>query len=139
MTVAGAGHAGEPGGTNGDLICVFRVAPHRIFERQGLNLALGTTIEIPTLDGALHYEIEPGIQSGTQLRFSGRGMPDVNRPERRGDLIVPISVVTPRHLTPRQRELLQELAEIERKQTSPERKSFFEKVRDYFRGQEKSH
>jgi molecular chaperone DnaJ len=151
LTIGGAGHGGEPGGQDGDLICVFRVAPHRMFERQGLNLilkdpipltfgeaALGTTVEIPTLDGPLRYEIEPGIQSGTRLRFEARGMPHVNNPKQRGELIVPLVVVTPRNLTPRQRELLQEFAEIEKNQSSPERKSFFEKVREFFRGQTKS-
>ena len=73
----------------------------------------------------------------TRLRFEGKGMPDVNNPQRRGDLIAPVVVVTPRTLTPRQRELLEELAAIENKQVSAERKSFFDKVRDYFRGEDK--
>lgn len=150
MSVRGGGHHGEPGGEDGDLVCVFRVGPHKLFERHGAHLslkdavpltfgeaALGTTIEVPTLDGPLKHEIEPGIQGGTRLRFEGRGMPDVNNPKRRGDLIVPIAVQTPRNLTPRQRELLKELAEIENKQVSPERKGFFDKIKDYFRGDEK--
>lgn len=151
LTISGAGHAGEPGGNNGDLICVFRVAPHRLFERNGQHLilkdpipltfgeaALGTTVQVPSLDGPISHEIEPGLQSGTRLRFAGKGMPNVKNPVDRGDLIVPVVVVTPRNLTPRQRELLLEFSDIEKKQSSPERKSFFEKVRDYFRGDEKS-
>jgi molecular chaperone DnaJ len=151
MAVSGEGHAGEPGAGAGDLICVFRVAPHKLFQRQGVHLmlqepipltfgeaALGTTIEIPTLDGTIKHAIDPGSQGGTRLRFDGRGMPDVNHPSRRGDLIVPVVVVTPRNLTPRQRELLTELAAIEQKNVSPERKSFFDKVREFLRGEDKS-
>jgi len=150
MSVQGGGHHGEPGGEDGDLVCVFRVAPHKIFERHGAHLslkdpvpltfgeaALGASIEVPTLDGPLQHDIEPGMQAGSRLRFDKRGMPDVNNPKRRGDLIVPIAVQTPRNLTPRQRELLVELAEIEQKQVSPERKGFFDKIKDYFRGDEK--
>jgi molecular chaperone DnaJ len=146
MPVAGEGHSGEPGGQNGNLICVFRVAEHRMFRRQGVHLmladpiplsfaeaAIGTTVEIPTLDGPLSHRLEPGTQAGARLRFEGKGMPDVNNPKRRGDLIVPVAVVTPRKLTQRQRELLEEFAEIEKHQESPERKSFFDKVRDFFK------
>ena len=64
-------------------------------------------------------------------------MPDVRNPRRKGDLIVPVAVITPRTVTPRQRELLLELAEIEQKQVSPERKSFVDKLRDFFKRDEK--
>jgi molecular chaperone DnaJ len=150
MAVNGGGHEGEPGGERGNLICVFRVAPHKLFERHGMHLtlkeaipltfgeaALGTTVEVPSLDGPIKHAIEPGVQGGTRLRFDGKGMPEVNRPQRRGDLIAPVIVVTPRTLTARQRELLHELAEIEKKQVSPERKSFLDKIRDYFRSDDK--
>jgi molecular chaperone DnaJ len=148
MPVAGEGHAGEPGGQNGNLICVFRVAEHKMFRRQGIHLmladpiplsfadaAMGTTVEVPTLDGPLEFKIEPGVQSGTRLKFDGKGMPDVNNPRRRGDLLAPIAVVTPRKLNERQRELLKEFAEIEKQNVSPEHKSFIDKVRDFFKGQ----
>jgi len=150
MSLENDGHAGDPGGQNGDLVCVFRVAEHKIFRREGIHLhlgdpiplsfgeaALGTTIEIPTLEGKIGHEIPPGAQGGTRLRFERMGMPDVRNPRRRGDLIVPVSVITPRSLTPRQRELLLELAEIEQKQVSPERKTFRDKVRDFFKRDEK--
>jgi molecular chaperone DnaJ len=148
MPVAGEGHAGEPGGQNGNLICVFRVAEHKMFRRQGVHLmladpiplsfaeaAMGVTVEIPTLDGPLQHAIEPGTQSGTRLKFDGKGMPDVNNPKRRGDLIVPVAVITPRKLTERQKELLKEFAEIEELQESPEHRGFFDKVRDFFKGE----
>ncbi|MFL5339295.1 MAG: molecular chaperone DnaJ, partial [Gemmataceae bacterium] len=119
MPLEGDGHAGEPGGEHGDLICVFRVGEHPMFRREGVNLflqdavpltfseaALGTTVEIPTLDGKVTHKIEPGVQAGTRLKFEGKGMPDVRNGRRRGDLIVTVAVQTPRNLTARQRELL---------------------------------
>lgn len=149
MSLENDGHAGDPGGGNGNLVCVFRVAEHKLFRREGIHLilsepipltfgeaALGTTVEIPTLDGKVNHEIPPGTQAGTRLKFERMGMPDVRNPRRRGDLIVPVAVITPRNLTPRQRELLQELAEIEQKQVSPERRSFVDKVRDFFKRDE---
>jgi len=151
MSIPDQGHAGEPGGETGNLICVFRVGPHKLFQRQGVHLmlqepipltfgeaALGTTIEIPTLEGMIKHSIDPGCQSGTKMRFERYGMPDVNNPNRKGDLVVPVVVTTPRSLTARQRELLTELAEIEQKHVSPERKSFFDKVRDFLRRDEKN-
>jgi molecular chaperone DnaJ len=144
------GHAGDPEGVNGSLICVFRVAEHKMFRREGVHLqlsdsipltfseaALGTTVEIPTLDGPINHVIPPGTQAGTQVRFDEKGMPDPRNPRRKGKLIVPIAVITPRSLTPRARELLLELAEIEQKQVSPERKSFVDKLRDFFKRDEK--
>lgn len=152
LPIEGAGHAGEVGGENGDLICVFRVAEHKLFHRDGVNLylkdpvpitfseaALGTTLELPTLiDGTVQQKIPPGFQGGTKIRLEGRGMPDLrSRSHRRGDLIFTVVVETPRKLTERQRELFQELAEIEKKQESQERRSFFEKVRDFFAREKK--
>ena len=88
-------------------------------------------IEVPTLDGRDQLEVPRGTQSGDVLRIKGRGMPDIGG-RARGDELVEIVVETPRHLTARQEELLREFAEIEHLQVSPRRKSFFEKLRDYF-------
>ena len=93
--------------------------------------ALGAVVEVPTLDGPEDLEIPRGTQSGETLRMRGRGMPDIGG-RARGDELVEVSVETPRHLTARQEELLREFAEIEHLQVSPRRKSFFEKLRDYF-------
>jgi molecular chaperone DnaJ len=72
-----------------------------------------------------------GTQSSEILRIKGRGMPDISG-RSRGDELVEVVVETPKHLTVRQEELLREFAEIEHDQVSPRRKSFFEKLRDYF-------
>ncbi len=118
------------------------VKKHPFFERRRNDLicqvpisfaqaALGAVIEVPMLDGREHIEVPRGTQSGEVLRIKGRGMPDLGG-RGRGDELVEIFVETPRHMTPRQEELLREFAEIEHEQVSPRRKSFFEKLRDYF-------
>jgi len=152
MMVGGEGDAGEPGATRGDLELVIRVAEHRLFKREGTDLfiegfpvtfaqaALGTTVEVPTLSGRAKLTIPPGTQTGTEFRVRNEGMPElrVNRQgapvehTRKGDLRVTVAVETPTHLTKRQEELLREFAEIEKKQVSPQRKSFLDKIKDLF-------
>lgn len=145
MTLAlrGEGEPGEPGAPPGDLHCVIRVRKHPLFVRQGLDLhcevpitfsqaALGGPLEVPALDGKmLTQTVKKGTQSGDEIRVSGRGMPHV-RGGRAGDLVAHLRVVTPRTLTKRQEELFRELAEIDGKQVPPERKSFLERIREFF-------
>jgi molecular chaperone DnaJ len=142
--VAGEGHAGEPGAPRGNLYVLIRVREHSIFERDGPHLicrvpitfsqaALGGDIEVPTLDGPITYPLPRGTQTGEVLRIHGRGMPSL-RGGRAGDLLVQVTVETPQGLTKRQEELFRELAEIDQKHVSPQRKSFLEKLRDLFAG-----
>jgi molecular chaperone DnaJ len=143
ISVAGEGEPGEVGAPRGDLYCTIKVREHPFYHRDGNNLicqypitfsqaALGTQIEIPTLTGTvLRHEIKRGVQPGEVIRVSGEGMPSV-RSGRRGDLLIQVLVETPRQLTKRQEELFRELAEIEQKHVSPQRKSFMEKLRDFF-------
>jgi molecular chaperone DnaJ len=86
---------------------------------------------VPTLDGVASHPLKRGTQTGEVIRIPGKGMPDV-RGRGRGDLLVQVMVETPRQLTKRQEELYRELAEIDQKQVSPQRKSFFEKLRSLF-------
>jgi molecular chaperone DnaJ len=79
----------------------------------------------------MKYQLPRGVQSGEVLRITGQGMPSV-RGGRRGDLAVQVLVETPRNLTKRQEELFRELAEIEHKNVSPARKSFLEKLKEFF-------
>ncbi len=141
----GQGHAGMPGEPRGDLVCVFKVRPHALLQRQGAHLvcrvpitfaqaALGGQIEVPTLEGSFTHTIERGTQTGTTLHFRGRGVYDL-RARQTGDLLVELLVETPRNLTPRQEEMFRELAVIEGKHVSPERKSFFDKLRGFFKGE----
>ena len=94
--------------------------------------ALGGPLEVPTLEGKyINATLPHGSQGGDEIRLPGKGMPNV-RGGRTGDLVVHLRVVTPTSLTKRQEELLRELAEIDKKNVSPHRKSFFDKIRDIF-------
>ncbi|WP_250846666.1 molecular chaperone DnaJ [Aquisphaera insulae] len=138
----GQGELGDVGAPRGNLQIQVIVRKHPFFERRRNDLlcqvpisyaqaALGAEVEVPTLDGPDRIQVPRGTQSGETLRLRGRGMPDING-RNRGDELVEVVVETPRHLTPRQEELLREFAEIEHEQVSPRRKSFLEKIRDYF-------
>lgn len=138
----GEGEAGDPGAPRGDLYCVIRVQEHRFFQRDGQNLlcqvpitfsqaALGAEIEIPTLNGTKQHTLKRGVQAGDVIQVAGEGMPSL-RGGRKGDLLVQIIVETPKQLTKRQEELFRELAEIEQKHVSPQRKSFLEKLKEFF-------
>ena len=79
--------------------------------------------------------LKRGVQGGDVLRIGSLGMPSL-RGGRKGDLLVQLVVETPRQLTKRQEELFRELAEIEQKHVSPERKSFLDKIRNFFASKE---
>jgi molecular chaperone DnaJ len=136
------GEPGDPSAPRGNLRIQILVRKHPLFERSRNDLlcqvpisfpqaALGADIEVPTLDGPDHLHIPKGTQSGDVLRIKGRGMPDLSG-RGRGDELVEVVVETPRYLTARQEELLRELASLEHEEVSSRRKSFFEKLRDYF-------
>jgi molecular chaperone DnaJ len=142
MRMRGQGHAGPPGQPRGDLVIVFRVEAHPLFQREGPHLvcrvpvsfsqaALGGPVEVPTLNGPFTHQLARGTQTGAVERFAGRGIFDY-RARGVGDLVVQFVVETPRDLTPRQEELFRELAAIEGERPSPERKGFFQKLRDIF-------
>jgi molecular chaperone DnaJ len=136
------GELGDIGAPRGNLRIQIVVKKHPFFERRRNDLfcqvpisfaqaTLGAEIQVPTLDGPERMQVPRGTQSGETLRIKARGMPDISG-RGRGDELVEVVVETPRSLTPRQEELLREFAEIEHEQVSPRRKSFFEKLRDYF-------
>jgi molecular chaperone DnaJ len=119
--INGRGHAGERGGRPGDLIVVVRVAADERFLRDGDDLvtvldvpaplaALGTTVDVPTLDGEVPLEIPAGTQPGETITMAGRGMPPLGR-GRTGNLRVVVNVTVPRRLTRDQRDLLERFAD----------------------------
>jgi molecular chaperone DnaJ len=121
IRIGGRGHAGERGGPPGDLYVLLHVREDPRFVRDGDDLvtvvdvsaplaALGTTVEVPTLDGASDLEIPAGTQPHDTLLVRGAGMPSL-RGRRRGNLRVLVNVVVPRHLSHEQRELFGRLAE----------------------------
>jgi molecular chaperone DnaJ len=120
IRIAGRGHAGERGGPNGDLYVVVRVREDERFLRDAEDLitvvdvaaplaALGTTIQVPTLDGDVPVEVPAGTQPGETILLRGRGMPPLGR-GRTGDLRVVVNVAIPRRLTSEQRDLLERLS-----------------------------
>lgn len=120
LRVAGRGQAGPRGGPPGDLYVHLRVAPDERFARRGDDLvanlhvsmaqaALGTVVEVETLDGPERVQVAPGTQTGTVVRLRGKGVPHV-RGRGRGDLLVHVIVDTPTDLTKPQEELLRRFA-----------------------------
>jgi molecular chaperone DnaJ len=120
IRVVERGHAGERGGPSGDLYVLVRVRDDPRFVRDGDDLltavdvsaplaALGTTLEVPTIDGDVELEIPAGTQPHETLVLRGRGMPSL-RGRRPGDLRVVVNVVIPRHLRKDQQELVRQLA-----------------------------
>jgi molecular chaperone DnaJ len=122
MRISGRGHAGDRGGPPGDLYVLVRVREDPRFMRDGNDLvtlvdvsaplaALGTTVEVPTLEGSVQVEIPAGTQPHDTLKLRGAGLPSLRgRPGRSGDLRVVVNVVVPRHLSHEQRELYERLA-----------------------------
>ena len=119
VRLSGRGHAGDPGAPPGDLYVHVSVRRHERFLREGQHLitpldlpaplaALGTTIEIPTLEEPVSVEVPAGTQPGDVLTVKGHGLPAVGR-SRRGELRVVVNVLVPRNLDAQQRELLEQL------------------------------
>ncbi len=146
IRLAGEGEDGMGGGRPGDLYIVVNVKPHPIFRREGDDVhlevpitftqaALGSEIEVPTLDGKVELKIPPGTQNGRQFRMRGKGVAHL-RGGGRGDQYVRTVVEVPTNLTMRQRELLEELAGLEaeknRRSHYPLIEKFTQKLREMF-------
>ncbi len=143
IRLAGEGEAGMRGGPAGDLYVFLTIKPHRFFERAGADLhcrvpvpvhivALGGTVEVPTIDGKrMKVSIPAGTQTGQQFRLKSKGM-TILRQQNRGDMYVEVTVETPVNLTKKQKELLQEFAgdNSMNAKTNPQSSSFFDKVKD---------
>ncbi|MBN2097273.1 MAG: molecular chaperone DnaJ [Candidatus Omnitrophica bacterium] len=143
LRVTGEGEPGIKSGRAGDLFVDINVLPDEIFERHGNDLlcsipisfaqaALGTEIEVPTLNGRVKMRVSAGTQSGKIFRIRGRGMPDVHG-YGRGDELVRVNVETPTGLNARQRALLEEFAQSCGESVHPLSRSFLEKVKKLFR------
>ncbi len=142
LRLAGEGEPSPGGGPPGDCYVFITVAEDPLFRRDGQHLicqvpiayaqaALGAAIEVPTLDGRRELSIPPGTQNGEVFKMAGLGMP-IPRRRGRGDLLVQVFVEVPRKLSPEHERILRELAEVENAHVSPQRKSFFSKLKDYF-------
>ena len=121
IRLAGEGLTGR-GGRRGDLYLIVRMRPHPTFERKGDDLyvdvdvpyttaALGGEVRVPTLKGSVTMKVPPGTQGGQVFRLAGQGMPRL-KGSGYGDLYARARITVPRTLTARERELLQQLAQL---------------------------
>ena len=136
IVLRGQGSAGRNGGSAGDLIIEVRVKEHDIFRRSGNNIycnttisfteaALGAEIEIPVLGGKTEsYTIPEGTQTGTVFTLRGKGIPDVNT-KRKGDLLITVTVETPKNLNSEQKKLLKQFSESLGEKKVGKKKKFF--------------
>lgn len=142
LCLRGEGAAGTNGGPRGDLYVDIQVREHPLFQRKGPHLtcrvpitytqaALGAEIEIPVLEGRHTYTIPAGTQPGEVFRLRGAGMPDPHG-GRPGDLHVEVQLEVPKQVGGRHEELLRELAELENANVGAHRKTFLEKLKDWF-------
>ena len=148
LRLYGEGEHGTAGGPPGDLYVVIHVQEHPLFQRDGDDLyceipvtfptlALGGTIEVPTLKGHEPIDVPSGTQPGSRFRLRGKGMPNVSG-RGHGDLYVIARAAVPKKLTREQKHLLEELARtmpqerVEATSADGQEKPFFEKVKDIF-------
>lgn len=144
LSVSGRGNAAARGGVPGDLLVVIEEEEHPSLKREGNNLhfeqyisfadaALGTTVEVPTIDGKAKIKIDPGTHANKILRLRGKGLPELNSYEK-GDLLVNVNVWTPQHLSKEERKIMEQLSTSENFKPKPSNKdkSFFERMKEYF-------
>nr|WP_297279672.1 molecular chaperone DnaJ [uncultured Butyricicoccus sp.] len=145
IQLRGQGNAGTNGGPNGDVIVTIAIRPHPIFNRDGNNVicdipisfpqaALGDTLQVPTIDGKVEYTIPEGTQNGTVFRLKGKGIQNVNG-RGRGDQYVRVTIEVPTRLTEHQKRLLRDFESSTTDENQAQRKSFWDKVKDAFKGE----
>lgn len=146
LRVSGQGEPGINGGPAGDLYVVFHVRSHEFFERDGddvycempitfVQAALGDEVEVPTLHGKVKLKVPAGTQTGTKFRLRGKGVPNV-RGYGVGDQHIIVKIITPTKLSEKQKQLLQEFAEVSGSvPRGDHEESFFSKVKRAFKGE----
>ncbi len=144
LSIAGKGNYPQRGGQYGDLYVVIEETEDEVLKRDGANIiydlyisfidaALGSSVEVPTIDGKVKIKIEPGTQSGKILRLKGKGVKDLQRYER-GDQLIHVNIWTPKKLSNEERAILEKLRNSKNFTPSPDKseKSFFEKMKEFF-------
>ncbi len=142
LNVSSHGNAGKNGGPSGDLHIAIKVSSHPIFTRKGYDIycempitfaqaALGSELVVPTLDGKVSYSIPEGTQPGDTFRLRGKGIEHL-RSGRRGDQYVKVILEVPRSLSSHQKEILKNFDKSLENGNYQKRKSFFEKLKDFF-------
>ncbi|MBX2817057.1 MAG: molecular chaperone DnaJ [Saprospiraceae bacterium] len=144
LSMRGYGNAGKNGGPAGDLLINIEEKPHESLKRDGANViydlylnfadaALGTSVEVPTIDGKVKIKIPAGTQSGKILRLKQKGLPVVQSYQK-GDQLIHVAVWTPKKLDAEEKKLLEKLRDMPNLKPQPGKsdKGFFEKMKDYF-------
>ncbi len=144
LAISGKGNAAARGGIPGDLLVVIEEESHPDLIRDGNNLlydlyvnfadaALGSSNDVPTVDGKARIKITPGTQGGRVLRLKGKGLPDVNG-YGRGDILVNVNVWTPKDLSKEEKAILEKLKNSPNFKPSPSSKdkSYFDRMREFF-------
>ena len=145
LSLRGKGNAGAKGGPAGDLLINIEEKPSEFLQRDGMNLihemylnfadaALGTSVEVPTIDGRVKIKVPPGTQSGKIFRLKGKGLPSVQA-YGTGDQLIHVNVWTPKKVNDEERALLEKLKAMPNFHPQPGKseKTFFEKMKDYFK------
>lgn len=144
LSMSGKGNAGERGGQPGDLIILIEELNDGELKREGNNVvfdlhisfvdaAIGTSVEVPTIDGRAKIKIKPGTQGGEIFRLKGKGLPNVNS-YGKGDELIHVNIWTPKDLSNDEKVLLEKLRNSKNFHPNPDKndRSWFDKMRDYF-------
>lgn len=146
LSVSGKGNVPPRGGVAGDLLIVVEEEEDENLKRDGNNVvfdlyvnfadaALGTSLEVPTIDGRARITLEPGTQSGRILRLKGKGIKELNG-YGRGDELIHVNVWTPKALSSEERTMLEKFRSAANFQPKPGKndRGFFDKMKDFFHG-----
>jgi molecular chaperone DnaJ len=144
LSMSGKGNMGPGGGHPGDLLIIIEEVENDLLKRDGNNIiydlhisfvdaALGSSHEVPTLDGKVKIKVEPGTQSGKILRLRGKGIKDIDG-YGRGDQMIYVNVWTPKNLSGEEKNILESLRESKNFKPAPGKneKGFFERMKEFF-------
>lgn len=144
LSMSGKGNMPKRGGVPGDLLIVIEEVEDEHLKRDGSNViydlhlsfvdvTLGTSVEVPTIDGSVKIKIEPGTQSGKILRLRGKGIKEING-YGQGDQLIHVNVWTPKSVSDDERKILNELRDSPNFKPNPGKsdKSFFERMKEFF-------
>ena len=144
LSMSGKGNEAPMGGMAGDLIILIEEIENDTLKRDGDNIiydlylnfvdaVLGTSVEVPTIDGKVKIKIDPGTQSGKILRLKGKGIKNING-YGRGDQLIHVNIWTPKQVSPEEQIMLEQLRESKNFHPNPGKseKGFFDRMKEFF-------
>lgn len=144
LSMSGKGNEAPMGGPAGDLLILVEEKEHEFLKRDGNNViydlylnfvdaVLGTSVEVPTIDGKVKIKIDTGTQSGKILRLRGKGIPDING-YGKGDQLIHVNVWTPKQTSKEEKEMLESMRDSENFKPKPAKsdKGFFDRMKEFF-------